>query len=317
MNLKELVAFVSKKTGVKSLELIERDILLHMILRRLYSDEHFKENYLFKGGTCLVKCYLGYYRFSIDLDFTYYYRGEWLSRAKRRELITKEVKYVANLLKRIAGEQGLIFEPYLGKKFDNEFLHFEGNENRKIVFFELRTEKGEIIKVEVIFFEKLFFEPKIVTARTLLSETSLSPEERAFYEEELLEYSPVEVFAYDPREILTEKVRAILTRKFQKARDFYDVFMLSKVGYDYRDFEQEILEKVEFTGKYNPNVEKIIRDNVGELEGLKDKIAFKEELVLFAKEPEKEFWRFIDGLGVFLMRLIPKILNTEISVKKT
>src|SRR5689334_23440242 len=24
----------------------------------------------FRGGTCLVKCYLGYYRFSVDLDFT-------------------------------------------------------------------------------------------------------------------------------------------------------------------------------------------------------------------------------------------------------
>ncbi|ALM76274.1 nucleotidyl transferase AbiEii/AbiGii toxin family protein [Thermococcus barophilus] len=82
---REFASFISKKTGIKSLELVERDILLHAILKRLYSDEHFIANYLFKGGTCLVKCYLGYYRFSIDLDFTFS-RVEKLSRANMNKI---------------------------------------------------------------------------------------------------------------------------------------------------------------------------------------------------------------------------------------
>ncbi|GAH94967.1 unnamed protein product, partial [marine sediment metagenome] len=28
-------------------------------------------NFLFKGGSCLITCYLGYYRFSEDIDFTW------------------------------------------------------------------------------------------------------------------------------------------------------------------------------------------------------------------------------------------------------
>jgi predicted nucleotidyltransferase component of viral defense system len=52
-------------------EIVEKDLYLHDLLSNLFSDQYFKENFLFKGGTCLVKCYLGYYRFSEDIDFTW------------------------------------------------------------------------------------------------------------------------------------------------------------------------------------------------------------------------------------------------------
>jgi predicted nucleotidyltransferase component of viral defense system len=68
-SLSEFVSFVSEKSGIKSLELIDKDIGLHKILKEIcYSN--IGQNYLFKGGSCLVKCYFGYYRFSVDLDFT-------------------------------------------------------------------------------------------------------------------------------------------------------------------------------------------------------------------------------------------------------
>ena len=44
-------------------EIVEKDLNEHDLLYNLFSDQYFKENFLFKGGTCLVKCYLGYYRF--------------------------------------------------------------------------------------------------------------------------------------------------------------------------------------------------------------------------------------------------------------
>jgi predicted nucleotidyltransferase component of viral defense system len=63
-DLSEFISFVSEKSGVKKANLIESDILIHRILKEIYSSAPFMEQYLFKGGSCLVKCYFGYYRFS-------------------------------------------------------------------------------------------------------------------------------------------------------------------------------------------------------------------------------------------------------------
>jgi hypothetical protein len=44
---------------------VEKDMMLHRLLGSL--QESFRSDFLFKGGTCLIKVYLGYYRFSEDL----------------------------------------------------------------------------------------------------------------------------------------------------------------------------------------------------------------------------------------------------------
>ncbi|NJE26450.1 hypothetical protein E3E22_07440 [Thermococcus sp. MV5] len=67
----EFIQLITEKSGIKKPELVEKDIVLQTILKNLYLNEYFSQNYLFKGGTCLVKCYFGYYRFSVDLDFTF------------------------------------------------------------------------------------------------------------------------------------------------------------------------------------------------------------------------------------------------------
>jgi predicted nucleotidyltransferase component of viral defense system len=35
-----------------------------------------EKNFLFKGGTCLMKNYLGYFRFSEDVDFAWKDQGD-------------------------------------------------------------------------------------------------------------------------------------------------------------------------------------------------------------------------------------------------
>src|SRR6185312_2503976 len=40
------------------------------LLRGIYQHPELRERWLFKGGTCLKKCYFETYRFSEDLDFT-------------------------------------------------------------------------------------------------------------------------------------------------------------------------------------------------------------------------------------------------------
>ena len=98
----EFVQFVAEKSGVNKLGLIERDVILHSFLYTLCKNERFKEKYLFKGGSCLIKCYFGYYRFSVDLDFTYADQKAWrgLSRKDLRRKLISEVEWLAKLIER-------------------------------------------------------------------------------------------------------------------------------------------------------------------------------------------------------------------------
>ena len=50
--------------------MIEKDYVLGWVLWGIYSHEELAGSWIFKGGTCLKKCFFETYRFSEDLDFT-------------------------------------------------------------------------------------------------------------------------------------------------------------------------------------------------------------------------------------------------------
>ena len=50
--------------------IIEKDYVLGWILGGINAHAEIAESWVFKGGTCLKKCYFETYRFSEDLDFT-------------------------------------------------------------------------------------------------------------------------------------------------------------------------------------------------------------------------------------------------------
>lgn len=52
------------------LGVIEKDYLLGWVLAAIAADAELATHWVFKGGTCLRKCYYETYRFSEDLDFT-------------------------------------------------------------------------------------------------------------------------------------------------------------------------------------------------------------------------------------------------------
>jgi len=68
---KDFVNEVSRVQQIKRTDLLEKDLILHQILLDLSKNRFFSKNFVFKGGTCLIKCYLGYFRFSEDVDFTW------------------------------------------------------------------------------------------------------------------------------------------------------------------------------------------------------------------------------------------------------
>lgn len=59
----------SAKLGL-SLDVIEKDYVLGWVIAGINQDGGLSDSWVFKGGTCLKKCFLNDYRFSEDLDFT-------------------------------------------------------------------------------------------------------------------------------------------------------------------------------------------------------------------------------------------------------
>jgi hypothetical protein len=51
-------------------DVVEKDYVIGWLLWGTGSNPAFSTSWVFKGGTCLKKCYLETYRFSEDLDFT-------------------------------------------------------------------------------------------------------------------------------------------------------------------------------------------------------------------------------------------------------
>ena len=63
---------ILERAGELSLEpkVIEKDYVLGWLLAGIANHKDLKDKWLFKGGTCLKKCFFETYRFSEDLDFT-------------------------------------------------------------------------------------------------------------------------------------------------------------------------------------------------------------------------------------------------------
>ncbi len=69
MLLQSEIINVAKARNVKTAT-IDKDWVLAHFLNAIFSVENIEKILVFKGGTCLKKCYFEDYRFSEDLDFT-------------------------------------------------------------------------------------------------------------------------------------------------------------------------------------------------------------------------------------------------------
>ncbi|RLE55891.1 MAG: hypothetical protein DRJ30_03210 [Candidatus Methanomethylicota archaeon] len=300
-DLSEFVSFVAEKSKVKNLRLIEKDIILHKILSEIYASKLGKK-YLFKGGSCLVKCYFGYYRFSVDLDFTWADQKTWkgLGKRKLRKKLLNEIEDFGSLIENVSKRIGFEFESELGNK---KFMEFGGG--ARMVTFKLWKDL-ELIKIQINFVEQLLFQSKIVLAKTLLNKVKLKRDEEAYFEEILQFYKPIKIKAYDEREILCEKVRAILTRKTQKLRDFYDLFLLDKHGFKVEDLKDEIVEKVRFALHYKKYMDALKR-NKEQFRISKEVLEDPFERELFISKPTKDFEDYSSKLTKVLKEIVIEV----------
>ncbi len=196
---REAVTFTAAQTRF-STRLIEKDYFCSLALQYLAARA---PGLVFRGGTCLAKIHLGFYRLSEDLDFLVSTPLE-ASRAERSKRAEELKKAIAAVDKDLSGFR--VATPVTGANDSRQY-------NALISYKSLMAEREEHLKIEVGFREPVLNAVVDGEARTLL----LNP----LNGEPVAPVFPIRVLSRD--EAMAEKVRAALSRGDVAIRDFYDV----------------------------------------------------------------------------------------------
>jgi predicted nucleotidyltransferase component of viral defense system len=304
---KEFVVTIAEQNGIEQTDLLEKDLILHQILTDLSKTKFFHDNFAFKGGTCLTKCYLGYYRFSEDIDFTWKNQDDFEDKTQNqiRKTLSNTIDATGAIFETIANNHSLDF------KYDKQNRHYVelGGSNKMCTFkiwYTPHTFNTEsFVKVQMNFVEKLYFTPKHGLLNALPCKKS---DELVFLFPEYTDYfQPISMYVYDIREILCEKVRSTLTRKGFKARDFLDIYLLcQKFNLNLDDLLELVVGKICFTldiyQKYREHFK--AKKNTAMLESFRWD---KEEKLLLQKIDEETFKEFLIEFQMFLKKVVEKI----------
>lgn len=303
---KGITDLISKRLNIKRRDFIEKDIILSKILFYLSKDEYFFKNYAFKGGTCLIKCYLGYYRFSEDLDFTYLNQKEFTGKSQKkiRGLISGKIDRAGKIIENLSKTLDLDFKiekenkRYIELGGSNAFVTF------KIWYKSGELEKETFVKIQINHIEKLEYPVRELHINSLIPKRL--EKEFSFLEPEETEIllKPVKIKVYDIKEILLEKIRAILTRRGIKARDFVDAFLIiNKEKLDLNKFKPKAIEKMNAMLKF----EKYAENLKNKENQLKERLILGEEEKLLLIPISKDFPKFIEEFMVFLKKIIDEL----------
>ncbi len=301
----DFVNEVARILDIKRKDLIEKDLILHQILVDLSTDRFFAPNFLFKGGTCLIKCYFGYLRFSEDIDFTWKDQSVFndMSQKKIRAYLSKVIDNTGSVFEEIAKKRGLDFKT---EKRNPDYMEFGGGNKTctlKIGYQSEVLNRRSFLKVQINFVERMCFPSKNGQLSGLLTGKH---EELEVLFPEYAEYAERIPFTiYDIREILSEKVRALLTREGTKARDFLDVYLIcTKFGLKLDDVEKCIVRKVSFAarlyGKYRAN----LKEKIKLLESGRLFEWGEERELLLAEMDESDFYAFLSEFQEFLKKIV-------------
>jgi predicted nucleotidyltransferase component of viral defense system len=203
---KEIIEIAEQKR--LQTKIIDKDWVLGHFLNAMYSFDDVRQNFVFKGGTALKKCYFPDYRFSEDLDFTLLDKNFVIN-----DSFIKEIIKIATLQ---SGIQFYFQKQKLQKSEDEE----QGYEI-KIKYWGADHKPNQqplppsrwqtAIKLDISFSENIFARPEQkqifhgYSDRTKISEI---------------------ILVYSLNEIMGEKLRSLIQRN--RPRDIYDIDYLSK-----------------------------------------------------------------------------------------
>lgn len=189
---------------------IDKDWVLGHFIDAIFSVKECRDNLVFKGGTCLRKCYFQDYRFSEDLDFTSINPSFVLDK-KLLTLITDLVTSRTEVPLYIQEITELRFNDQLtGYKAIVKFWGADHSSNQAP---PTPDRWNTSIKIEIILYELMVF----------------PAEEREVFHpySDTLSASPLTIPCYSLREVLAEKLRALIQRSYTAPRDFYDIWYLA------------------------------------------------------------------------------------------
>lgn len=206
---------------------IDKDWVLGHFLNAMYSFEKIQENFVFKGGTCLHKCYIKDYRFSEDLDFTLRDKNFAVNKGFINKIIKKTndlsgIKFSLALLQ----EQQYNDVPQ-GYKVEIKFWGADHSPNQR----PLPASRWQtIIKLDISFSEKILL--------PTVEKEIIHP----YSDDNLIQHKTI---CYDFKELFSEKIRALKQRN--RPRDVYDVWNLRKLitPESYVELKELLLKKSE------------------------------------------------------------------------
>ena len=269
-------------------------------------NKSFSQNYAFKGGTCLTKCYLGHYRFSEDMDFTYLNQKDFVGKSKNklRETMSEKIDKLGKLIEAISKKLDLDFKI---EKDNKRYFQFGGSNafvTFKIWYNSLELGKETFVKIQVNHIEKLNYPIKELNANFIVPKNLEKDFSFIAGEDADILLKPLKIKVYDLREVLIEKVRAILTRRGIKARDFVDVFLIIKGNkLNLNDFKKEIIEKISNMLKF----EKYTLNIKNKETQLNEEFILGEEEALMLIPIDKGFPKFLKEFDVFLREIIKEL----------
>lgn len=190
-------------------EVLERDYLLSWVLAGIAQVDILRDTLIFKGGTCLKKCYFGDYRFSEDLDFS------GTENVPRGTDMEQAVQQACIATKKLLDEYAPV--EIVPERYTEKDPHPGGQEAFLIrARFPWHRELHTRVIIEISVDEKVL---KPAVKKKVLHE----------YGEKL--DAKIQVYALE--EIMAEKLRAILQHREKlksrgwsrsRARDYYDLW---------------------------------------------------------------------------------------------
>jgi predicted nucleotidyltransferase component of viral defense system len=222
---------------------IDKDWVLGHFIDAIFSIPECKENLIFKGGTCLRKCYFPNYRFSEDLDFTCTNPTFELTKKILNQLVQiitdrTEIPLHVEELKPLLHKDKLT-----GYKAIIKFWGADHPKNQAPPPPERWTTS---IKIEVVLYELMIFPVE-------------TREVHHPYSDKLSE-SPLQVPCYAIHEVLAEKLRALIQRSYTAPRDFYDIWYLANnvKDIDWKKVKEAFFLKMKYKGLEFTGIEQMI-----------------------------------------------------------
>ncbi len=250
MILQKEIATISEQLGV-SKSVIDKDWILGHFIAAIFNEPELKETLIFKGGTCLKKCWSTEYRFSEDLDFTSKSQ-EFKLTPDHLKFITKYIEDNTGVKTHIVSLRPLQFQDRLTGY--EAIIKFWGADHPRNVMPTTPDRWQTKIKIEIILYEEMIFE---ATERTV---------SHPYSDKLALENT---IPCYKIEEVLSEKIRALIQRSYTAPRDYYDIWYLSN---NFPDLNWTIIieafykkmkfKNIEFTGVdqlINPKSDKALK----------------------------------------------------------